>query len=688
LTDFGLGTWEEGTARRLIHPGEDGTTMSDERLNQGAGTAAPADADPARSRVVLVVDDTKPHADILVRMLEKAGHEPIAAYDPEEGLRLAFSERPDLILLDVNMPGKSGYDVCQALKEAPETRAIPVMFVTAQDDKQARLRGFEVGGVDYVTKPFEKDIVLARVNAQLRMQEMNEQVVRMRERLYQAHRMEGIATLAAGIAHEFNNIMTGITGYAQLALREASPELVRRALDTAMELGERGTVVARNLLKFASRPSAFRECADVNAVIGEVLSLLESHFSHENIELRVEYGRVPALSIDPAGLREVMLNLLTNARQALLAKTAARRIDVRTSTADGHVTILVADTGVGIPEKALDRVFDPFFTTKGVLAGGSTQCTGLGLSIVHGFVSDNNGTVQVTSEENSGTTVMIRLPVTGAPDRRPHASVLVIDDDPAILKIFSHFVSRAGHVVDTAQSVKKGVELLRREKYDVLLLDWMMGDGSGEDVLEEVANVSPGLPVVVVTASRSPDVARRAMEAGARECVGKPLNHRKVLFLIEKYAGLPTLAATAAKRQAPVAGNGEIVLIVDPEQITRELCERVLRHYGYRTVTAEDIPGAVAAVRSEYFDLMLVDRLAIVECAGPSVRELKAANPYTPVVITSNDEWSDSLVAEGLDSGAAAVIRKPTRIEEFLVKVRAIIDVFRESVPAAAGNVF
>jgi signal transduction histidine kinase len=232
----------------------------------------------------------------------------------------------------------------------------------------------------------------------------------LQRQLLQADKLASVGQLAAGIAHEINNPMGMILGYTQLLLREEPDGTGRyEDLKTIEKHARTCKTIVSDLLNFARRGRTHKEPADLHAVVDEVVSVLAHHFTLDGIRLVKDYdGTVPVMHFDIEKIRQVFMNLLMNARQAI-GRQGEIRIRTRHEPAAGRVMIAVTDTGCGIDRQHVARVFDPFFTTKPTGEG-----TGLGLSVSYGIVSDHGGDITVESELGAGSTFTVQLPTPAA----------------------------------------------------------------------------------------------------------------------------------------------------------------------------------------------------------------------------------------------------------------------------------
>ena len=375
---------------------------------------------------ILVVEDTPASLKLLAGLLNGAGYRVREAPNGELALWSARAQPPELILLDVRMPGMDGYEVCRQLKDTPALKEVPVIFLSAYDDTDARLRGFQAGAVDFISKPYQFEEVNARVMAHLKIGRLQHKLAReSRLRLAELAHMNRNASATAycaALVHELNQPLAAIMSNADAAslfLKMDPPQLqevdeiladIRRDDLRASELIQQ----MRELLK-KSEPAALP--LDLNDVVRNGVALLASEARARKAALRLDLAAAALpVAADRIQLQQVMINLVLNALDAMAATPeTARAVCIRTAlSADGQAEVLVCDQGSGF-EGPLERVFDSFFTTK-------PQGMGLGLSITAAIVSAHGGRIWAENNAEHGATLYFTLPLA---DRRsgPHVSM-------------------------------------------------------------------------------------------------------------------------------------------------------------------------------------------------------------------------------------------------------------------------
>jgi signal transduction histidine kinase len=409
--------------------------------------------------VVLIVDDNIANIEVLGAALAR-DYEIRFATGGAEGLELATRVVPDLILLDVMMPGMDGFETCQQLRANPQLRDTPVIFISALDAVADKVKAFKVGGNDYVTKPFQPEEVQARVSTQVALYRARRQLYEREEmlrrnlaqletahatlkemgsQLQQSEKMAAIGQLAAGVAHEINNpigfvnsnlgtlqryiadLFKTLSAYEQ-AEAELTPETrsdlaeLKRKVDLnylredsesllTESLGgmQRVKRIVQDLKDFSHVDETDKQWASLEKGMDSTLNVVWNELKYKT-EVVKEYAGIPDIECIPSQLNQVFMNLLINAAQAI---DKHGRITVRTGQEEQKVWVEIQDTGRGIKPEHLSRIFDPFFTTKPVGKG-----TGLGLSLSYGIVNKHHGRIDVHSEEGWGTRFRIWLPTT------------------------------------------------------------------------------------------------------------------------------------------------------------------------------------------------------------------------------------------------------------------------------------
>jgi signal transduction histidine kinase/CheY-like chemotaxis protein len=380
---------------------------------------------------------------------------------------------------------------------------------------------------------------------QLRRLETSERALRESEqRLRQSQKMEAIGTLAGGIAHDFNNILGAILGYGELAHQQsAEGSALRRYLNNVLHAAGRAKTLVDRILGFSRSGYGERVPVNVQSVVEETLELLAASLPPGiQLEIRLEAGNAAVIG-DATHLHQVAMNLCTNALQAMerggvlsvvlecVELTEARPLSRGTLSPAPYVRLVVADTGTGIPPAVLERMFDTFFTTKRVGEG-----TGLGLSLVHGIVTDLGGVIDVTTKIGEGTRFEIWLPITGETGkpvveasrglpRGRGETVMLVDDEPQLVALAEEMLAELGYEPVGFGSSPAALRAFRAEpqRFDLILTDESMPDMIGTELAREIRQIRADVPIILMSGHGGAQLAQRAEAIGVNEVLRKPL---------------------------------------------------------------------------------------------------------------------------------------------------------------------
>ncbi len=336
---------------------------------------------------------------------------------------------------------------------------------------------------------------------------MEQERLQLEQKAQFASRLASIGEMASGIAHEINNPLTGVIGYAQLLLQEDLPDSVRKDLEIINDGAKRVANVIQRLLAFARQSKPQRTYVNINEVVATTLELRGYHLQTSNIEVTTELTPDLPLTVADAGqLQQVFLNLIVNAETEMKLARGSGKLTVKTQQVDDVLRISFKDDGQGIAEENLEKIFDPFFTTRQVGQG-----TGLGLSVCYGIVSQHGGRIYAESKPGKGAIFVVELPMltedkqlqlpepeVNEQRKRSGVRILVVDDERVVREFVSKALTEEGHQVETVDNAEDALKMVKNKKYRIILLDVKMPGMSGIELYKRFQKMDPALARSVV----------------------------------------------------------------------------------------------------------------------------------------------------------------------------------------------
>lgn len=484
--------------------------------------------DPPNVLSILFVVDEDEALRVRRALLELGPGEPelVHARSAAEGRRLAGERRFDLVVVDSRIGEQDGLELVRQLRAAAVETA--VLVLTDASGEELAVEVLRAGATDYLKKSGLGGDALRRsvryaldMARQAELRQRAEAALRLREeQMRDAQRLETVATLSSGIAHEFNNLLNVVIGYADMMRRKLpAGDPLHRNVEQILHAGDKAAALTRQLLAFSRTQVLQPTVQDPAQLINDIAPVVRSVMGRRAeivLEIDPQVGRITA---DRSQIEHALMNLVVNAKDAMpeggrltLEARNAEPDDVRALESDPslprgrYVMLAVSDTGTGMTAEVQSRALEPFFTTK-----GRANARGLGLSTVYGLVRQSNGLLRVESEPGRGTTVAIYLPLvdgagkpeTPAPREVRGASevILLVDDDAAMRELLSESLRSAGYSVMAAAS---GSEALRQaaakeQPIDLLLTDVMMPGMSGTELAARVRQLRPSARVVYMS---------------------------------------------------------------------------------------------------------------------------------------------------------------------------------------------
>lgn len=363
---------------------------------------------------IMIVDDTPDNLQVLFTMLNEHGYEVRRVLNGQQAINAITSDPPELILLDIMMPDFNGYEVCTQLKSQQQTSHIPIIFLSALDEAVDRVKGFEVGGADYITKPFHIQEVIARVENQLTIIRQRRQLLQQNENLQKLNQElilsnKELEEFAHIVSHELLQPLTTIKALSQLLMLKYSKSFnaeIQQFLNQILGATDRMHQLTKKLLAYARVGTQdLHLCAtDCQALVKDLLTDLQINIDETNTQI-VIIGELPIIKADQLQLRELFQNLITNALK--YRREIPLLIEIRAIAKSTHWLFSITDNGIGIEEKYQSKIFTIFTRIPCVeeLPG-----SGVGLSICQKIVERHGGKIWLKSKLGKGTTFYFTFP--------------------------------------------------------------------------------------------------------------------------------------------------------------------------------------------------------------------------------------------------------------------------------------
>ncbi|MFQ5625335.1 MAG: response regulator [Methyloligellaceae bacterium] len=577
--------------------------------------------------VILIVDDNTTNLKVTVDYLKIHGFETIVARKGKTGLKRAQLARPDLILLDVMMPGMDGFETCRQLKAAEKTRDIPVIFMTALAEVEDKVKGFAAGGVDYVTKPVQEEELLARVKTHLMLLAQKRQLQQQAFELQQAKEMAETAqriaekadqaksVFLANVSHELRTPLNGILGYTQIIRRDpdTTPQQ-RKGLDVVEESGRHLLAVIDDVLELAKfesgaielYPNDFHLASFLNGISEPIRVRAE----RKGLDFRLEQSEnLPGyLHGDERRLRQVLLNLLDNAVKftdeggvTLSVSRVTYHVSSENVTPDSGTRdtatpdaatlhFEVEDTGVGISPADLDTLFIPFQQV-----GERTrrvEGTGLGLTISRNLTALLGSELQVRSEPGAGSRFWFEISMPVVKDiGRPRPSearqvvgvrgavpkILAIDDRWENRAVIVDLLSPLGFQVAQAEDGRAGLAQAFEWRPDAIIVDLVMPGMDGFEFVREIraSAALQAIPIIATSASAYEIENQVDMPARGDVFLPKPIQAEQLFGHLQQLLGLDWEYGPAGD-PAPAASTKEVEMVLPDNNTLASLLDLAL----------------------------------------------------------------------------------------------------------------
>lgn len=647
---------------------------------------------------MLIVDDIPANLKVLREVLEPRGFRILLAPRGEVALKIARSEIPDLILLDVMMPEMDGFEVCRRLKNDSVTANIPVMFITAKDESEDIVKGLSVGGMDYVSKPFQAEVVVARSETHLKnslmaraLQRNNEELAIAKDAAERARSAQ--STFLATMSHEIRTPMNSVLGMTALLLETPLAHEQRDFVETIRTSSRSLLGIINEILDFSKIESGKMTLEsqpfNLDSSIEEILDILGSRAAEKNLDFAYlpEPGLPSTVVGDITRFKQILLNLAGNALKFTArgeVVITAQRLSSEGTGADASIIPLhfsVRDTGIGIPREKQARLFQAFTQVDSSTTrqyGG----TGLGLAISKRLTELMGGKMWIESEPSVGCTFHFTVPFGIAREESdteisallPLAGsrVLIVEDNPSNGEVLNRHLGAWKLKPQCVATAAEALDHLKNNRPDLVILDLQLPDCDGFELASAIRRLPSGksLPLVFLSSRPQRMNDSRLANLEIRAVISKPIRTLQLRNALNRVVHPETVSIEAPSDRAfdvTLADRLPLrILIADDHELNQKVGSRILQGFGYRCEIAGNGLEVIQALKRQSFDIVFLD-IQMPEMDGyETARQIRACwqEDTRPrlIAMTANALRGDR--EKCLEAGMDDFIAKPVEIAE------------------------
>ena len=358
---------------------------------------------------ILLVEDNPGDRRLICEMLAEAKGITFAIKQADRlqaGLEYLGENRVDVVLLDLGLPDSQGLETVS--KMYAQVSTVPIVVLTGLDDEMTGVQAINKGAQDYLIKgQVDTNLLTRTIRYAIERKQGEERERQLHLQLNLSNRLASLGVMVEGIAHEINNPLVSVVGFAEMLMQDDIPENAREAVKTIIDNGQRIANIVNGLSAFAQQQELKRTYVNINNIVQDTLAMRAYSLETNNIEVTTQLDpALPLTMADTDQLQQVFLNIIINAETGIKSAHGKGNLSIKTETIENTIKISFTDDGPGIPEANLAHLFDPFFSTREV-----SQGIGLGLSVCYGIITGHNGEIHVRNGLSKGAVFTIELPV-------------------------------------------------------------------------------------------------------------------------------------------------------------------------------------------------------------------------------------------------------------------------------------
>jgi two-component system sensor histidine kinase/response regulator len=366
---------------------------------------------PGKIPTVLVVDDNPNNLKIVALTLRELNFKIVIATNGKDALDLADRTKPDLILLDVMMPEMDGFEVCEILKSKEKNKNLPIIFLTAVGEKSKIVKGFELGGVDYITKPFNKEELIIRIKTHLELKFTRDELQKTTNHLSDLNELKD--RMFSVIGHDLRGPLGNIKMTLDLlskGLFEYNSDDYKETMSTLVQSSEEVSELLENLLGWAKSQSGilkyYPEDISIKNLLESTYFMFKGHLTHKNISFEPSVQNNLSINTDAYMLKMIIKNVMSN---AIKFTHEGGTISISAEAINGDIKISISDNGVGIPKEDIPKLFNEkeHLSTYGT---NGEAGSGLGLKVSNSFANKMDGKILIDSKPGMGSKITLQLP--------------------------------------------------------------------------------------------------------------------------------------------------------------------------------------------------------------------------------------------------------------------------------------